>query len=430
MRSTRFSARFSTLALRPFLVLPLLAVTLPCQRPANATADSATANAENTATANNGFGCALYKKLGVEPGNLFFSPYSISVALTMTRIGARGATAEQMDAVLHTSDLDVAKGHNALAKALTPRRVPDGGRRRQRVPSYEMHVANNLWGQVGLEFRADFLGVLDKQYDAPLKRVDFRETAKVRKLINDWVAQHTKGRIKDIVPKDLPKPDTLLALGNAIYFKAAWAKAFKEFRTKPAPFTTHGGGKVEVPMMAHTDRLPYAETDDAQILELPYRGGDCSMVIVLPKTAKGLPALEKKLDANTLASFRGQLKSRMVAVKFPRFEFTNPFRLKDPLIALGMRNAFSAELADFSGMTEKEKLIIGAVLHKAFIAVDEKGTEAAAATIVMMKRSGGRRKTDDPVPFVADHPFLFVIQHRKTGCVLFMGRVHDPKAGS
>ncbi|MHC4854228.1 MAG: serpin family protein [Planctomycetota bacterium] len=423
------SARYLFVPLVPFLAGSVLPAQKPTSRPAAATATKT--SDKSVARASNAFGCDLYRQLAAnETGNLFVSPYSISVALTMTRTGAVGETAAQMDKVLHTTGLDIGSGHNALRKALLPRMVRDGyGRKARQVPVYEMHIANNLWGQHGVEWREEFLGLLLKEYEAPLKLVDFRQTEKVRKMINDWVAQHTKGRIKDIVPPDLPTPDTLLALGNAIYFKASWIKPFQERATKPAEFTTLDKKKVEVPMMARTDRLLYAETDDAQVLELLYRGSDCSMVIVLPKEVDGLPALEARLDASMLDSWCGKLKSRPVAVKLPRFKFTNPFRLKDPLVALGMANAFSAH-ADFSGMTEKERLMISAVLHKAFIAVDEKGTEAAAATIVMMARGGRPPRIEDPVPFVADHPFLFLIRHRKTNCVLFMGRVHDPKTES
>jgi serpin B len=317
-----------------------------------------------------------------------------------------------------------------LATALKPRGINEGwGKDARTVPAYELRIANALWGQEKLTFEEPFLATLDREFGAPLSRVDFRETKKVRNLINAWVEQQTAKKIRNIVPPGLPTPDTRLVLSNAIYFKASWAESFQERATKPALFTTLDGKKLEVPMMHRVDHYRYAATDDVQIVEIPYRGGDASMLVVLPKKRDGLLAVEAKLDSKRIGSLCGKLRPKRVQLKLPRFEFTSAFDLAENLPAMGMEDAFNAERANFKRMTLQVPLFIGAVLHKAFIAVDESGTEAAAATVVMMK-VGSARQPEKPVPFVADHSFLFFIQHRKTGCILFAGRVTKPESSA
>lgn len=401
----------------------LLAALLPAQVQADAAATKAPEIA--LADANNAFGCDLYRILGEQGGNLFFSPYSVSVALGMTRAGAAGATAREMDEVLHTLGLGTT-GFAKLRKALTPRmlRRPRG---QSRTPSYELHVANALWGQIDIKFEEPFLATMSGDFDAPFQRIDFKDTEAARRRINAWVEQQTKKRIKDIVPPGLLTPDSLLALGNAIYFKASWAESFKERATRLSPFTTADQKIIEVSMMARTGQYPYAENDDAQVIEIPYRGGDTSMVLILPKKVDGLPALEARLTAKRLASVCGLLKRRTVALKMPKFKFTMFAQLGEPLTKMGIKTAFTAR-ANFSKMTKAKRFMISKVLHKAFVALDEHGTEAAAATIVPMKIGG--RASANTVSFTADHPYMFLIRHRKTGCVLFMGRMNDPRSRS
>lgn len=291
------------------------------------------------------------------------------------------------------------------------------------VPAYELSVANALWGQEGLPFEAPFLDALEKGFGAPLQRIDFRRSEEARSRINRWVEKNTKGRIENIVPPPLPTPETLLALANAIHFKAQWQEQFRREATEDAPFAVSESRRVPVPMMRQMETHGYAELEGGQLLELAYRGAQASMVILLPTRVDGLPELEARLDGDTLAEWLSSAKATRVAVQLPRFEFTTPSRLQEPLRKLGMEHAFDVGQADFRGMTGEVPLFIGAVLHKAFISLDEEGTEAAAATVMMMV---GAADMGEPVSFVADHPFLFLIRHRPTGCILFLGRVVDP----
>lgn len=373
------------------------------------------------------FSVALYGQLRARPGNLFFSPYSLSAALAMTREGARGETAAELDrALAYPRALTAAQ--RDLALALRPREVEewdDAGESR-RVPAYELNVANTLWGQEGLAFLPGFTALLEQHYAAPLQRIDFTRAAEARQRINAWVEEQTRQRIKDIVPEGLPTPDTRLALANAIHFKAAWDEPFQEQRTSDAPFHA-AGGAVTARLMRRDSHFLYAEDDAVQVVALPYKGHDTSMLVVLPRRRDGLAAVEGALTAERLAGWIGGLTRVRVDVQLPKFEVTHSFDAVPSLGGLGVRRAFDATQADFSGMLAAEPLFIGAVLHKAFVAVDEKGTEAAAATVVIM-RFGSAMNPEQPVAFVADHPFLFMIRHEPTGAVLFMGRLLDPAA--
>lgn len=373
----------------------------------------------------NAFACELYSALDPAKQNLFFSPYSVATAMAMTREGARGETAVEMDAVLHLPSGGAAAAHTSLAEALKPKLVWDhGGDEPRQVPAYELHIANALWGQIGVEFEKSFTTVLRDQYRAPLERIDFADSDKARETINGWVEKQTKDRIRDIVPPPLPSTDSKLALANAIYFRGAWEKPFEKGLTKAMVFFVPKI-KLAVPMMRNVDRYAYAETDDAQILELPYRGNQTSMVILLPKTPAGIFALEKQLSGAALKRWLDGLKTRNVAAKIPKFELTCPVNLTETLAGMGMQRAFDRDQADFTGMTRQVPLFVGVVLHKAFVSVDEAGTEAAAATVVMMEL-GAAPDQDKPIEFVADHPFVFLIRHRPTGCILFMGRLWKP----
>jgi serine protease inhibitor len=381
--------------------------------------------ARATSAASNAFAWDLYAHLRTREGNLFFSPYSISAAMSMTREGARETTASQMDAVLHHAPGTSAAGHGALARALKPAQVRDGhAPDAKRVPAYEISIANALWGQDGIAFEKPFTDCLAEAFGAPLRRIDFRQTAAARDRINAWVAKETKKRIQDIVPKDLPLPDTLLALANAIHFKASWQKPFSESATEDATFTTASGGQAKVRMMSIIESFGYVETKDAQIVQLPYREGKMSMIVILPRARDGLSALEARLTPAYLADVLAKRKSTRMVVKLPKFSFTQSQNLIETLPAMGMKDAFIGGKANFTGMTTEHRLHIGVVLHKAFVAVDEAGTEAAAATVVMMLRGG--LPSGAPVEFTADHPFAFVIRHEETGCILFMGRLTNP----
>jgi serpin B len=380
--------------------------------------------AQEVAAGSNAFGIELYRAVRSKPGNLFLSPYSVSVALTMAREGARGDTGRQMDAVLHRPE-GAAHGHAALALALRPKLVRDGhGDRAEMVPSHELHVANALWGQKGLAFKKPFLDVLRNLYGAPFREIDFGRSEEARKIINEWVAENTKDRIRDIVPEGLPTSDTLLALANAIHFKASWIQPFQEESTNDVPFLLASERTVQCRLMTRADSFPYATVEGARLVELPYRGHETSMVVVLPTEGRTLGAVEESLTAEGLSKWLSALRPTRLVLGLPKFSFTSTYDLEETLRTMGMKDAFDGGKADFSGMTRAEKLFIGPVLHKAFIAVDEAGTEAAAATVVMMMR--GAAPEMPKIQFIANRPFLFLIRHRATGAILFVGRVADP----
>jgi len=399
---------------------------LLCATPA--LAQPADADAKQAAEAVNRFGIDLYRALPSAGENAFYSPYSISAALAMTREGAAGETAKEIDRVFHFPH-SLGLSHQALRRGLTPPEIHryDRSGDRQRVPAYQLQVANALWGHTGSTFVPTFLQRLEKLYEAPLARQDFSRTTEARQRINDWVAKNTKDKIKDIVPVGQPSANTRLVLANAIYFKARWRDAFREGATQEGPFHLGAGKTVKAKLMQRTGRYRYSDQAQVQVLELPYEGDQVSMVVILPKARDGLAEVEKSLSYDRLQRWLS-LDSKKVAVTLPRFRYTVPLVLTRTLPSMGMPAAFNAQKADFSKMCSSEPLHIGLVLHKAFVAVDEKGTEAAAATVVMM-RAGGAPRPSQPVPFVADHPFLFLIRHRGTGAILFMGRVSDPSQG-
>ena len=386
----------------------------------------------------NAFALDLYARMKGAPGNVLFSAYSIQTALAMTRTGAKGETAAQMDRVLHLPKEGTAEAWRFLVDTLTrpnpnwgPR--PDGSE--GEVVPYSLSVANALFGQKGYPFEAPFRHVVTDVYRADLRDVDFRTGPAVRKEINDWVLSKTNDRIKDLIPEGLPTADTRLALVNAIHFLAQWAEPFQERLTTDAPFTNAEGRQVTVRMMHRTDHFRYLAEQDVEVLAVPYRGSSMTgnqteMLLVLPKSPDGLSAVESSLTPERLKAWSDGSHAK-VALALPRFRFEAPTDVTEHLKALGMRDAFDMKKADFTGMANVpgEPLYIGIVLHKAFIAVDEKGTEAAAATAVMM-RAGSAPRPEPPIPFVCDRPFLFFLRHVDTGALLFAGRLSMPTAES
>jgi len=386
----------------------------------------AEAAASPVAESSAAFGFDLYGAIRGREGNLFLSPYSISVALAMARAGGAGETASQMDAVLRLAGEGASQRYRELAQRLEPPLVPETPEEGARsVPAYELHIANALWAHRELRLRRRFVRVLEDEYGAPLEWVDFGDPAEARERINAWVEEQTRKRIANIIPEGQPGPDTRLALANAIYLKAPWEEPFKLGRTAEGPFTTSAGNQVTAHFMHQNESLHYARMDDLQVLSLPYRGEGMSMVILLPRKEGGLRDLEARLDAEQLAAWLAELRPTHVRVALPRFEFESSFDLTGTLAEMGMRDPFDPERADFSEMTEEE-LFISLVLHKAFVAVDEEGTEAAAATAVLMTLTGA--PLEPTVEFRADHPFLFLIRHSETGLILFLGRLADPTA--
>jgi serpin B len=396
------------------LLAALTAATLTKGQERKAPADDARAAVK----ANTEFALGLYDKLRTRDGNLFLSPYSISTALAMTYEGACGETAEEMAKALHfTPDHERLR---AAFAALLARTRPG------KKDDYQLSVANALWGQKNFGFLPEFLNHTRESYGAGLREVDFiGSTEEARKTINAWVEKQTKDKIKDLLQPGILTEDTRLVLTNAIYFKGLWARQFKKSATKEEPFRTAGGGSVKAPLMHQTGDFKYAHGGDFQALELPYRGDDLSMVVLLPKKADGLPALEAKLTASNLDAWLGKLQKQEVEVALPRFKMTRSFGLNATLKALGMRRAFVPGGADFTGMagSEGRRLFIQAVVHKAFVDVNEEGTEAAAATAVAV---GADSEPPPPPVFRADHPFVFLISDNRSGSVLFLGRLANP----
>jgi serpin B len=369
------------------------------------------------------FAFDLYQALRVDDGNLFYSPYSISLALAMTYAGARGETEEQMAATMHYT-LAQDRLHPAF-KALDHELVSRGEKAAERDgEGFRLNIANALWGQEGYPFLPEFPALLSDNYGAGLRLLDFAGDAEAaRATINEWVEEQTEGRIKDLIPQGVVDAATRLVLTNAIYFNAAWQHPFEPAATEDGPFFLLNGGPVSVPMMRQTESFGYAASEGFEAIELPYAGQPLSMVILLPDEGE-FAAFEESLDAERLAGTLEDLAYGQVALTLPKFEFESEFSLKETLAGMGMPAGFSAE-ADFSGMTGGRDLFISEVVHKAFIGVDEAGTEAAAATAVAMAEMA---MPEQPVEITVDRPFLFFIRDMETGAILFLGRVVDPRA--
>jgi serpin B len=375
------------------------------------------------ALGNRAFAFDLYQILREEEGNLFYSPYSISLALAMTYAGARGETEAQMaEALNFTLPQDrLHPAFHTLDQVLASRGEEAEGKDGE---GFRLNVVNALWGQEGYDFLPAFLDLLDENYGAGMRLVDFvAASEQARITINDWASDETEGRIQDLIPPGVLNSLTRLVLTNAIYFNAAWAEPFHPKLTRDGPFYLLDGSEVTVPMMRQTTSLGYAEGEGYQAVELPYDGGELSMVILLPD-AGGLDAFESSLDAGQVDAMLDALAYQQVALTLPKFEFDSAFSLRAALARLGMPVAFSSD-ADFSGMTGNRELFIAEVIHKAFVSLDEAGTEAAAATAVMMQLTGA---PESPPEVKVDHPFLFLIRDLETGTILFVGRVVDPNA--
>ncbi len=395
------------------LCFVLLPPTRGAQTPLPAAADRAA-----VVEGDNAFAVQLYGQLRQQSGNLFFSPESISTALAMAYAGARGDTAAAMAKTLHFT-LPPAKLHPAIGSLLSDLNASHDG--------YQLSVANALWAQRGYTFLDDFLNLLKNDYGAGLNQVDFKGAAEAARLtINRWVEQKTANKIKDLLPSGSLKPSNRLVLTNAIYFKGDWQTQFDKTETKDEVFHLSPSQTKKVPLMHRAGSFNYFDGGTFQVLEIPYKSDELSMVIFLPKDPGGLPALEQSLTSTNLQQWLGQLSSvPKVIVTMPKFKTTRQFELGDTLAAMGMSQAFDGS-ADFSGMTGKKDLVISAVIHKAYIDVNEEGTEAAAATGVTM-RTMAVRALNPPTPvFRADHPFVFLIREHRSNSILFMGRTADP----
>ena len=382
---------------------------------------------------NNKFALELFAKLQSTKGNLFFSPYSISTALAMAHAGARNKTESQIAGVLHFP-VSVNRRTDTSSKFLPDKQqfalafgnIIKDLNNRGRKGGYTLTVANALWGQKDYGFLQEFPELIKTSYDGQLNEVDFIRAAETaRKTINAWVEKKTNDKIKNLISEGVLDSMTRLVLTNAIYFKGNWARQFKENRTKDAPFTLADGQKIDVATMNQKAEFGYMETDTFQVLELPYVDEELSMVILLPKKFDALGEFEKTLTPENLTQWLTKIHKREVVVFMPKFKMTSQFSLASVLKSMGMKDAFSSD-ADFSGINGKRDLFISAVIHKAYVEVNEEGTEAAAATGVVVRLTS---IGPAPIPvFRADHPFLFLIRDNLSGSILFIGRVANPKA--
>ena len=372
---------------------------------------------------NNAFALDLYQVLSNGEGNLFYSPFSISQALAMTLAGAKGETERQMaDTLQYELSQDrLHTAFNALDRELASR----GKSPRDEDDHYfQLNVANATWGQQDYEFLTGFLDVLAENYGAGLRPLDFAGAPEeVRVRINDWISGETEEKIRDLLPPGAVDSRTRLVLTNAVYFNASWTWPFDKQLTQERPFHLPEGGRVEAPMMSETskDFYGYAKGGGYQAVDVPYSLGEMSMTILLPDEGT-FQEFEDSLNAEALDRILDGIEIDYVTLTMPLFKFESQFDLGETLAEMGMPDAFGAD-ADFSGMTGTRELRISKVVHKAFVSVDERGTEAAAATAVVVPTSG---PTKEPIPVTVDRPFIILIRDRATGTLLFLGRVMNP----
>jgi serpin B len=400
-------------------------------------------NFDLAAKATNELAVDLNRQLATGDGNLCLSPYSIQSALAMTYAGADGETRTEMARVLHfpINDGGVPASFFALQRSLqemsakTAELVKQSKKFGGPSEPITLHIANRLFAQNGYKFREAFLSLVKQNFGGAFEPVDFiADPAGATQRINKWVADQTRDRIRDLIPGGALDKTTRLVLANALYLKAPWASEFSQNATQPEPFFVHGGAPVDVPMMRKTDKhFGYARHEGFTVVSLPYAGDDLQFVVLLPDEIDGLRKLESKLTADVLAGC-AKLEKRDVDLHLPKFKLEPPtITLAEKFEALGMKTAFdkpqgSANFDKIAPRTPKDYLYISQIFHKTFIAVDEKGTEAAAATAVaMMAGTAFRSPPPPPIEVKIDRPFIYAIQHVPSGVCLFLGRVTDPR---
>ncbi len=371
---------------------------------------------EDVIEANNRFAINLYSQYKSEEGNIFFSPFSISTAMAMVYEGAEGKTAKEIKSVFGFPKYDNSR-RNQYSDLLSEINKKD--------KEYALKTANALWAEQDFQFSDKYFTTVEKYYGGKTTNLDFKNEGEASRLIiNNWVEDKTNNKIKDLLPEESIHSLTRLVLTNAIYFKAKWLIQFDADKTSDENFRVNPDKSIKVPMMQRTDRksiFNYTQNEDLQILEMPYAGEDLSMLILLPLD-DNIEALEKSFTIEKLTEWKKSLRKHRVNIYIPKFKFETKYFLSETLSNLGMPTAFTNS-ADFSGMTGTKDLKIDKVIHQAFIEVNEEGTEAAAATGI------GMMATSMPPPtpiFKADHPFIFIIQQKETGNILFMGRVSNP----
>ena len=381
---------------------------------------------------NTAFAFDLYKAMNDSEGNLFFSPYSISLALAMAYAGARGDTERQMADTLHFNLAQdrLHSAFNALDLSLTDQTMDDEV---DDSDGFLLNVANSVWTQEGYDFLPEYLDTLALYYGGGARSLDFRRNPKAASdHINDWVAEETEDLIKNLIPPDAIDEFTRLVLANAIYFKAAWDTAFDERATTNQPFHKLDGSERDVPMMRQQSNFLYTAGDDYHAVDLPYTGGKMAMTILLPDDGK-FSEFEESLSGESVKAILDRLDDELVRLTMPKFETESDFSLSRTLKDMGMPDAFDDESANFSGMDGRLCrakgdicLLISDVLHKAFISVDEAGTEAAAATTVIVAGTKAIEVDPEPIELIVDRPFLFIIRHLETDTIMFLGRVLNP----
>jgi serpin B len=376
------------------------------------TAQTGSMVADNTA-----FALDLYSHVSGTPGNLFFSPFSISTCLAMTYAGARGETETQMRKTLHLSE-----PQEAIPASFA--KLFDRLNEAEKQNGIQLETANALWAQKGEPFLPAFLKTAGGDYRADIQQANFTtEADAVTRRINGWVARKTRDKIRDILSPDSLNDLTRLILVNAIYFNGTWDVRFEKDANSVHPFHLSANTQADAICMTQVSNVRYSENQDFQAVELSYRGQELSMVILLPQAVDGIGQLEKQLTPAFLDGLLSRMAVERVAIGLPKFKIESRFTLNDALANMGMPDAFRDKKADFSGMTGNRDLHISSVIHKAWVEVNEEGTEAAAATVVHMAGRGAPLRA---VVFRADHPFLFLIRDRPSGSVLFIGRLANP----
>lgn len=373
---------------------------------------------ERVAEGNRAFAVSLYREVAGEPGNVFFSPFSISTALAMTYVGARGETAAQMQSTLHFPE---SPEYLPEVWGIWQSRVDQVGREGK----VTLSVANSLWPDERYPFLDTYMATVRERFRSEVFPVNFAETEAARQQINTWVEDATEQLIKDLIQPGVLNALTRMVLVNAIYFKGTWQTTFGPEVTRPQPFHLADGSVIEVPTMVGKVPARYAALDGVQLLDLPYRGDQVSMLVVVPDTQERMADLERSLSVAVMDQWLGAVEPTEVRVFLPKFTMTQHLALSKILQALGMVVPFDDKAANFAGMDGHENyLYISDVVHQAFVAVDEAGTEAAAATAVIMQARSMPRPSPE---FRADRPFLFFIHERASGTILFAGRVMDPR---
>ena len=366
-------------------------------------------------TRNNQFALELYKIISRKPGNMFYSPFSISAALGMTYTGSKANTEKQIASVMHFATNDAAFYNNYQAYLASINNLNND--------AVSIYTANSFWAQADFTFKKEFVEIIRNHFSGEIKNVNFaKEAEKCRQEINKWVESKTNNKIQNLIQPGLIDDLTRLVLVNAIYFKAPWDMPFDEKATKKMDFKTTATTVVSADFMTAENNYKYYTENDFSAIEIPYAKGTLSMLIILPSDDNSFTSLQKNIDHTVYQKIVSAMTVKKIRLMLPKFNTTSEFELSDVLQEMGMPEAFS-DKADFSGMTGKKDLKISKVVHKAFINVNEAGTEAAAATAVIIRV---KSMPVNVVEFKADHPFMFIIKENTNGSILFAGNIFDP----